>query len=857
MGQSQLSLADALNKCVDRMASGSHAIASSSERTTDAWVGLSGAIKSAGSGLSSMLGSMLGIKGGASALERFISKIHGMADPRHRVLSSIREADAANRTTAYTTRIAKLEKDLDDIRASYRSAMASGDTRGADRASADFDEYAQEIESLKILRERAKEEQQLFRVEKERGKLAEIAVNAKNKITALGAGELATLFLAMRQYNRINNGLMLANSELKVRQGLINDVLRAQIETGNETEDMIMATRQLTEYGVDLTKSFSESLALVSRLEEGLGITVDHGAQLVFYFGSRLKESVSAVAGIISTIVDKTALSANKAAEYATNMAKVANTMRLGSMGPGGATALTKYVLDLEAASQVTTGISGEFQSLIQRMTSSVTGLQQAMIIGLNPEDLTGANGLDNLVNGLERMGKTFENLDPKSRIAQLEQMSNMLGISVETLSQIDRIAPEFRKIHAATKDQVDINQRWSNQVSQAGKVFHRLGVAASALAYRGLSPVIHYITRVTEKLVDVLEWMGKSETAITGVTVAMTTLATVAMVKTVHSVGMLTAALLGFSTASASAAASSRISAVSTIFSQLASTRWGPIGNALKDTFKAAGVGMFTLAGLKASLVGVSEAAKKGFAIGGSAISSIISRIGAGFSVAARTLISGVYAAAAVISGPALMLGGAVVALGGTIWALREIVKANAEAEKEKQRGVSQQYRDEIIAAGLRKSTEKLRFEKWDKVGEWITKRSEETAKGLYEYPGAKASQSQLSAYYDKLREVKDAQLKELQDQQTNVEYYSRAFREKVALKGPTDDYDKKLEQIRDASKLVADKIDEVTAQLKEANKQRDEVQRRFDQYREDDSFFKLLKAPPTIDPAWQAPAY
>lgn len=676
MPQSQTSLVEALNERINAVASSTSRVASATDHATRSWLSLSGLVHSAGSGLSGLLSSMLGKQSMFEKMSRSfrLAAEHGpgMAELFAQEVDDITAQLAAYQRTVlgYQRSAAKLQADANTLRAAGRDAEARNLEAAAERYLRGVEVTNAAVKDLETSREAVKLEQVRY-------SSALKFFDARNKATAVLAAETAVLISALNHYNRLNRALIEANSAIETRRALMVDALRAQIETGNETEDVVSSLQQLTAYGQDLRGSFSQNVALVSKMEEGLGISTEHGAQLVFFFGDRLSQSASRVAGLIGTIVDRTALSAAKAAEYAVNMGKVANILRFSSAAdPSSAFNLTKFVLDLEAASQAVTGTSGDFQALVERISTSVTGLQQARLLGMaGVESLKTPRGLADLTDRLNQLATELDQLDDTSRVVRLEQLSQVTGLTVSTLANLRPILERNRQIQVETVQfQVDVSKRWQDQVTQSGKAFDRLWSSLRSLLSYGMTPVLNVATRVANLVTNVIVGLSQSGTALKVAMGAVTATIAISTGIAVFQLGKLAAAMLTM-------AAAANLSAKS------------------------------VLASAGAQAVG-----------GGGLLSKLLTGLsGGGLVAGAKALTSWLMAA----SGPMLALGGAVVALGIVVGQLYRLMRLNKEAEEEKRRGISQEVKEKLISASLERSAAALRQQRYADIGTYMIKQS------------------------------------------------------------------------------------------------------------------------------------
>lgn len=846
MPQSQQDLLDALNQRINGAAAGVGRVASASDRTTQSWLSLSGLVKSAVTGLGEFAIRLFNASSHVDSVQRSFKLLNDYGLNAGPVFD-LGVTDLEEQLMAYQELLIETEDTLESLAIELNDLVSIGASDAVkQRVQNEIDAQVKRLDGVKASMSTLRSDRESVIVDHARYATARNFVDARNKLAGLAAAEVALLGLAISHYKRINDGLILSNSLTTTRRGLIRETLRAQIETGNQTDDIVAATRQLTEYGEDLNTNFGTSLSLVSKLEEGLGIGVEHGAQLVFYFGTRLKTSVEQVAGLLSTVVNQTALSASKAAEYAVNMAKVGALFKDGIVTPEATLGLTRYILNLEAAAQRTTGVSGEFQDLVTRLSTSVEGMQQARVLGMTGlNDLRSATGLETLITGLDRLARRLDSMDMQSKVAEAEQLSKVVGLSQRTLMQLTPLLEEYRRASAATAtEQVDLSRRWTEQVSQSGQVLERLKNSLLALVHYGLAPALSMVTSVVEVAVGWLESISKSKSALSAVTVALTAFAGVVGAGAAVQVGRLTLSLMAMATAA-----------------NLAATA------ALKNAGVTAGGGV--IGRMLASLAGLGPS------------------------------FSGLGTGLAVLGGQVVLLVGAIAGLSWIIGKLVEGNRVTREMEEERRRGVSKDFTDKLQQLSMQRVSERLSQEKFANIddaivkkakasvsrpemavmtdrtwGDWFRDHTESWLDQVGEWTGIETEDFGLGKalvgrgpniedeldYAERLVQYEDNILGVLKKQhEENLVYHARAFQQKIATIGPDKDTDRKAEELRLANEKLLAAIKEQTAQLKAAQARQEALLlRQQEAEAERDRRSKLTPAsayspPAAFIPAWK----
>lgn len=549
--------AEILQSRVSRMADSLERVDKASQRSSSSWLTVQRAI----TGISSKIGLPQGLAPWGSFADKItdgLERLNKVKDAKSSLARHVYAVKEANdRLEAYQKKVEGVYREEEGLKArqmildraveagTFRQLgltrqQAVAEREKAEKATKDFVEYRKRVESqvqfFDARLERAGEKLHDSLALHELDRASKVFDREYRSFTS-SASVFVGLFGAALLHQRLfYNGLTQANSALEHRNALLRDALVAQVATGNETEDSVAILRNLVAYGFDHRDGMRETAIAVSQLEDGLGVSVEQGAKLAFYFDSRLKVATRTVGDLVATIANQTALASDKAAEYSVNVAKALNMMRSGSVTPVMTRDLTRYVLELEGAAQEVTGLSGEFQDLVVRMMTSSKGLQQLKMLGLGSvEDLKTPEGLKKLTDGLRSWGQSIDSMDPQARIVAVEQLAARFGMSVESFSQIGRITEKLYEVRArVASGETTLHERWSEQVGQSIKIVGRLANSFMSLVHYGLTPLLTGVNWLASQLTRFFDAIARSKTALAAATTAMVIFGSIVTFKTV-----------------------------------------------------------------------------------------------------------------------------------------------------------------------------------------------------------------------------------------------------------------------------------------------------------------------------------
>lgn len=319
------------------------------------------------------------------------------------------------------------------------------------------------------------------------------------------AGAAGAMWLNSRQFNQ---NLIEANSSWQHRDRLIRQTLVTQAQLGISFDDITRSAAALVHYGMDTADTFETNLRLVAQMEQGLGVSVQHSAQLASIVERQLKGSFESVSHTIAQIVDQTALAGDEAARLAVNISTA-----LGRLRPGlSATTLPEVVRLVgryESALKEVGGQSGAFQQLLAQLTTP-EGLTGAGALGVAPEFLATARGVQSVMDRFAQYGEMLvgqsEGWERQMRLQALAQVFNV------SADQANQMLIAIQRANRETMGQISAQDRWRQQLNATNSGITRLTNSLMGLLQGAMYPFIFAVGALANRLADAVEWVLKSK---------------------------------------------------------------------------------------------------------------------------------------------------------------------------------------------------------------------------------------------------------------------------------------------------------------------------------------------------------
>jgi hypothetical protein len=343
-----------------------------------------------------------------------------------------------------------------------------------------------------------------------------------NKFGAIRLGILtSTVALTGRVFylnQEFNEALIKSNSSLRSRFDLLTTNLRVQRETGISFRTVTDAQRELVNLGFQSRSNYQSVLTIVSKLHEGLGMSVQEAAQLAVVTERQVKTSFKATADVVAGLVDSTSLAADEVGRLATNLARAMAVIK-----PGGVQEfpqIVKLVGKYEDALKKFGGQVGQFEQLIARMTKP-EGLLSAGVLGISsPEQLLKTAGVDKAIDNFYKYATSqLSGARGFDRMFRLDILAEQFGTTAEQINAMIQAIDDAKK---ARTGEITLSERFRQQMESTGAGLKRIVNSLTALAHGALYPLIVIVNHLTSAVAGFLEKLIKHRPLAIGAMIAI-----------------------------------------------------------------------------------------------------------------------------------------------------------------------------------------------------------------------------------------------------------------------------------------------------------------------------------------------
>lgn len=433
--------------------------------------------------------------------------------------------------------------------------------------------------------------------------LANAVVEAGGRNLSLAKATLAVMATVLLHNRQLNQNLINANSHFLVRNGLMHDSLMLQVQTGASFAETTEAAQALAFWGAENLSNFQEVVKTVHRLNAGLGMSIQLGAELAAVVERRIGGNFEKVADVMAALVNDTALTADEAGRLAINLARVMETVKPGVA----ATALpevSKLVGGYESAIKRMGGQAGMVEQWLSKLTTP-EGLMGAGALGVNPEFIQSQAGVERVMQNFQIYAEgLLQNAEGWDRRWRLDALGQQMGLTADQASILLKVMQEQG---SETTKEITLQERFKQQVASTGEGFIRLGNTLLGLVQGALYPLMRALTAVVNVINETLQALMEYKPIVYGVITAVG----VGIVALTWSMRHLVVALYDVYIASHRAALGLAVQARRQAANQLFLPGFGPAaaggaGGGVFATLAAASVGMLTLLGVIAAASGV-----------------------------------------------------------------------------------------------------------------------------------------------------------------------------------------------------------------------------------------------------------
>lgn len=327
---------------------------------------------------------------------------------------------------------------------------------------------------------------------------------------AIAAGAfVGQMVIAFRYSHQMQDVLKQANSDYATRARLMNEISQVQAATGNEMADMGKGAAALVNYGYDLRGNFKDTLETMVKMEEGLGVSYDLSAQMAVAV-RRIGGDFRAVADSVARIKADTALSADEATRFATQISQAVMMLRPGS---GGLIANTSdYISRMAAALKELTGSGDDFVKMMTDFTKE-SGMMGAATLGATPDFLSNPAQAKKVTERfVNYVNQQLAGTSGYQRMATIQLLAEQFNTSADVIAN----ASEMMKRYNETQQKgTSLNEQWRQQTAELGKTMSKIGNSLAAIIQQTLVPVIRWLNPILEKLAEVIQWVSKSSGAL------------------------------------------------------------------------------------------------------------------------------------------------------------------------------------------------------------------------------------------------------------------------------------------------------------------------------------------------------
>ncbi len=338
------------------------------------------------------------------------------------------------------------------------------------------------------------------------------------ELERIGHGRLTTLLIfkaaALDMFLKergLNQNLIEANSNWRVRLGLLQETLMTEAQLGIGFGEITKSAQALVHYGLDTEKSFAENVRLVAMMEQGLGVSASESARLATIVERQLGGAFKGIADTVSQLVNDTALAGDEATRLATSIGTIMGRLRPG-MGAQSLPEVVRLVGRYESALKEVGGAPGAFQHLLDNLTRP-EGMLGAGALGVNPEFIATAKGVQDV---MDRFAKYGDNLIGQTtgwtRQMQLQNLAEIFHVSAD---QANQMLYAIRRAKNAQTEQISVQDRWREQLHATNSGINRLANSLLALLNGAMYPVVFAVGAITNKLADWLEKLMESRTLV------------------------------------------------------------------------------------------------------------------------------------------------------------------------------------------------------------------------------------------------------------------------------------------------------------------------------------------------------
>lgn len=337
----------------------------------------------------------------------------------------------------------------------------------------------------------------------------EIGDIIKSKWTYAAMAFVGQIAIAARYSREMQDVLKQANSDYAVRSRLMSEIAQVQAATGNELSDMGKGAAALVDYGYDLRGNFKDTLTTIVKMEEGLGVSYGLSAQMAVAV-RRINGDFKGVADSVARIKADTALSAEEATKFATQISKAVMMLRPGS---GGLIAQTSdYISRMAAALKELTGSGDAFVTMMTEFGTE-KGMMGAATLGATPDFLSDPAQAKKVTERfVNYVNQQLAGTSGYQRMATIQLLQDQFNTSADVIVNANEM---LKKYNETQQKGTSLNEQWRQQTAEFQKTMSKIGNSLAAIVQQTLVPVIRWLNPLLEKLAAGIQWVASSGAAL------------------------------------------------------------------------------------------------------------------------------------------------------------------------------------------------------------------------------------------------------------------------------------------------------------------------------------------------------
>ena len=306
--------------------------------------------------------------------------------------------------------------------------------------------------------------------------------------------------LATAQLDAMQKGLETFASNVGTRSMLLAQGLKASFQGGGTVATTVEAMSALGRLNFKAgTDELTQSAAMAVKMAEALGVSGSNAAHLVFY-SNQAGVSLVSMGDTLATIRENTRLTADEFGRFTKELGDA--LMIMGNIS--NYAEVIKSTLKIDDALRQFTGKSGEYVDFFKNISTSSSGMQTAMALGMNPENLGNQAEQQRFISSLgEYVDRLTKNQPLLQQIAVLEDLSQQTGLSVVALRNLSKASAELT---SRTEDNITLDQRYANEVANLGKSVSSISESLQKLLAAGMWPFVTALSYAAQGLALLLE---------------------------------------------------------------------------------------------------------------------------------------------------------------------------------------------------------------------------------------------------------------------------------------------------------------------------------------------------------------